>query len=35
MLIYLYLLAAIVGGVLLGASILLGGDHDSDADAET
>lgn len=34
MLVYLYLFALIVGGVLLGASILLGGDHDSDADAE-
>jgi len=32
MLIYLYLFALIVGGVLLGASILLGGDHDGDAD---
>jgi len=34
MLIYFYLFAVIVGGVLLGASILLGGDHDSDADAD-
>ncbi len=35
MLVYLYLFALIVGGVLLGASILLGGDHgDADADAD-
>lgn len=33
MLIYLYLFSLIVGGVLLGASILLGG-HDSDLDAD-
>jgi hypothetical protein len=35
MLIYLYLFSLIVGGVLLGASILLGGqDSDADADAD-
>jgi membrane protein implicated in regulation of membrane protease activity len=34
MFVYLYLFALIVGGVLLGASILLGGDHDADADAD-
>lgn len=33
MLIYLYLFSLIVGGVLLGASILLGG-HDTDVDAD-
>lgn len=35
MLVYLYLFALIVGGVLLGASILLGGgDHDVDSDGD-
>jgi len=34
MLVYVYLFSLIVGGVLLGASILLGGDHDSDADLD-
>lgn len=34
MLVYLYLFSLIVGGVLLGASILLGGDGDSDADVD-
>lgn len=34
MLIYLYIFALILGGVLLGASVLLGGHGDSDVDAD-
>ena len=34
LLIYAYIFALVLGGVLLGASFLLGGDHDADGDVD-
>jgi membrane protein implicated in regulation of membrane protease activity len=34
MLIYVYVFALVLGSILLGASFLLGGDHDADADVD-
>lgn len=34
MLIYVYVFALVLGSILLGASFLLGGDHDADADTD-